>query len=164
MWVDMYVIFASLFSFQFYSFIIFLYNREFTHLYFKGPDLSLCASYGKHNSMWEHPCYHIFRLSELFMNFHTKFSHLLYDPCVCLFVMTGISITSEVGVYRYRASLSDVVCWVMTLHPSVLLSCSTSDSIKYVLRIYWLKNHKSPTKTLAWDHLRCSPWSAGIHL
>lgn len=38
-------------------------------------------------------------------------------------------------------------------HRSVLLTCSAFDWIKYVLRIYWLKNHKSPTKALAPAHL-----------
>lgn len=76
----------------------------------------------------------------------------------------GMSITSEVGVHVYLDSPSDVGCWEMTIHPSTLLSCSTSDSIKYVQKSYWLKNRKSPTKSLAPDHLMCSPWSAGIHL
>lgn len=48
--------------------------------------------------------------------------------------------------------------------PSVHFSCNTFDSIKYVRRIYWLKNHKGLTKTLTPDHLMCSPGSKGIHL
>lgn len=115
------------------------------------------TSYGKNNSMWEHQYYQISRVfSELS---HKIFTPPLWSLCLSLCLMTGVSIAGEVGVHGYLDSLSDVGCWEMTIHPSVLLSCSTSDSIKYVQRIYWLKNHKSPTKTLAPDHLMCSPWS-----
>lgn len=81
------------------------------------------------------------------------FTPPLWSLCLFFPSMSGMPVTGDVRLYGALAPLSDVGCWVMGVHPSVLLSCSTSDWIKYVQRIYWLKNHKSPTNTSVPDHL-----------